>query len=322
MPIRLDRRLRPELSVEQILAWADAHHRRTGAWPTCESGRIPEARGEKWRNVYNALRYGLRGLPSGYTLAQLLIERRAADELRPLPPLTVTQILAWADAHRAQTGHWPTDRSGPVVGAARENWSAVDAALRRGHRSLPGGSSLAGLLVAHRGVRNRHGLAPLTLREILAWADAHHRRTGSWPKCRSGPIPDAPGETWSAVDTALVKGQRGLPGGSSLARLLARHRGVRNPQALPRLTQRKILAWADAHFRRAGAWPHQRSGPVVDAPGETWSAVDTALSQGGRGLPGGSSLAALLAGQRGVRKMIALDVPVRPFGSRSAEAAG
>ncbi len=317
---RLDRRLRPELSVEQILAWADAHRRRTGCWPTSESGRIPGTYGEKWRNVYNAMRYGLRGLPSGYTLARLLIERRAADELRPPPPLAIAQILAWADAHRAQTGRWPTDRSGRIVAAPRENWSAVDAALRRGHRGLPGGSSLAGLLARHRGVRGRHGLAPLTPQEILAWADAHHRRTGSWPKCRSGPVLDALGETWSAVDTALVKGQRGLPAGSSLARLLARHRGVRNLQALPRLSRRKILAWASAHRRRTGSWPHQRSGPVGDAPGETWSAVDTALSQGGRGLPGGSSLAALLAGRRGVRKVIALEVPVRPFGAHSADA--
>jgi hypothetical protein len=57
-----------------------------------------------------------------------------------------------------------------------------------------------------------------------------------------------------AVDAALRDGNRGLPGGSSLTILLARHRRVRNPKALPRLTQRLVLAWIDAHHKRTGQW--------------------------------------------------------------------
>jgi hypothetical protein len=34
----------------------------------------------------------------------------------------------------------------------------------------------------------------------------------------------APGETWAIVAGALFKGRRGLPGGSSLAKLLAEKR--------------------------------------------------------------------------------------------------
>jgi hypothetical protein len=45
-------------------------------------------------------------------------------------------------------------------------------------------------------------------------------RTGRWPSAGSGPIAEAPGEKWNADNMALVKGNRGLPGGSSLARLL------------------------------------------------------------------------------------------------------
>ena len=33
--------------------------------------------------------------------------------------LTVEQILAWADAHHAAKGNWPTHDSGRVRGAAR-----------------------------------------------------------------------------------------------------------------------------------------------------------------------------------------------------------
>jgi hypothetical protein len=34
-------------------------------------------------------------------------------------------------------------------------------------------------------------------------------------------VADAPGETWAAINTALVRGHRGLPGGSSLSWLLS-----------------------------------------------------------------------------------------------------
>jgi hypothetical protein len=63
----------------------------------------------------------------------------------------------------------------------------------------------------------------LTVPQILRWADAHHRRTAKWPSSESGPVAEAPGESWQAVNNALHRGLRGLPGGGSLARLLVRH---------------------------------------------------------------------------------------------------
>jgi hypothetical protein len=47
---------------------------------------------------------------------------------------------------------------------------------------------------------------PLTVKQILAWADAHHGRTGKWPSADAGPIPEAPGETWRGVHAALSAG--------------------------------------------------------------------------------------------------------------------
>jgi hypothetical protein len=69
----------------------------------------------------------------------------------------------------------------------------------------------------------------LTVKQILEWADAYHQRTGRWPKQTSRPVYGAIGETWTAIYLALRNGNRGLPGGSSLAQLLAEHRGVRKP---------------------------------------------------------------------------------------------
>ena len=68
----------------------------------------------------------------------------------------------------------------------------------------------------------------MTRQQILAWADAHHRRTGAYPHVLAGPIEGAPGETWKAVQLALFEGLRVLPGGSSLSKLLKEHRGVIN----------------------------------------------------------------------------------------------
>ncbi len=63
---------RPLLSYPEILAWADAHHARTGEWPTVRSGRVRENESENWNAISAALDKGYRGLPGGLTLAQFL----------------------------------------------------------------------------------------------------------------------------------------------------------------------------------------------------------------------------------------------------------
>jgi hypothetical protein len=144
----------------------------------------------------------------------------------------------------------------------------------------------------------------LSIEEILSWADYHRGRTGKWPKRDSGPVYLAPSrfELWKMVDNALYYGGRGLPGGSSLARLLAEHRGARNNKARPPLTIEQILAWADAHRERTGRRPKSTSGRVWDVPLQTWSGIQVALWEGARGLPGGTTLCKLLETHRNVPK--------------------
>jgi hypothetical protein len=216
----------PSLTEEQILAWAQAHHARTGQWPGENSGAVAEAPGEVWVNVNEALRQGLRGLDGGDTLARLLARRLGVRNSTNAPPLTNELVLTWADAFFGQHGCWPKANSGPVGASPGDTWQAVDDALRAGLRGLPAGSSLARLLAARRGVRNKGAAPPLSVEQILAWADEHRRRTGRWPWMAAGPIPDSGGETWCGVYMALRHGRRGLPGGDSLVRLLERHRGT------------------------------------------------------------------------------------------------
>lgn len=285
------------LRVFSILAWADAFYRREQRWPKQNSGEIPECPWTTWRQVSRALQSGFRGLRGGASLARLLAQRRGVRNQGGLPRLSVRQILAWADQHHARTGTWPNERSGRIGAAPHEKWGNISAALRDGGRGRPGGSSLARLLAKQRGVRNRGQLPGLSVRQVLRWADAHQARTGRWPTALAGVIAGTNGETWRGVQNSLVRGARGLPGGTTLADLLAKDRGYRNVANLPPLSVRQIRQWARAYFAEHGRWPTHSSGPVPGTS-ETWVRINAALRQGFRGFRGGSSLLRVLKGDR------------------------
>jgi hypothetical protein len=286
-----------KFTVGQILDWADTWHARTGCWPARFAGAIPGAGGVHWEIVNQSLRKGRGVLPGGSSLRHLLAIERGV-----FAPYSEEEILAWADAYRARAGHWPTYNSGPIAEAPGETWLSVQSALKTGTRGLPGGSSLARLLIKGRGMRSGRYLPPLTIPQVLAWADAHHKTTGQWPTTRSGPIPQAPGETWKAVGSALGQGLRGFQGRSTLTKLLMQHRGTKSKRYLAPLSITQILGWADAFHARTGGWPKERSGQIAEAPGETWCNISRALRKGSRGLPGGSSLFRLRPRERNAHR--------------------
>ena len=219
---------RGRLTIAQILRWADAHHRRTGQWPRGSDTASPDGSATgSWCIVNYALRHGRRGLPGGSSLAQLLAAERGTRYDRARGRLSIKQILAWADGDRQRTGRWPTMRSGGVADDVDETWWRINRALRHGFRGLVGGTSLSQLLFAKRGKKpgEQSKKGPLSIGQILAWADEHRKRTGRWPSSISGRVAAGVDETWGAIDMALQHGHRGLPAGGSLARLLAQRRG-------------------------------------------------------------------------------------------------
>jgi hypothetical protein len=209
------------------------------------------------------------------------------------PHLTITQILAWADDYHRQHGEWPRPDSGSIPGQTGETWSKVQLALHRGLRGLSGKTTLLRLLHAHRGVRPRR--SALDADSIVNWARHEHARTGRWPRGTDGAIVGVTGETWSAIDSALKSGRRGLSGGSSLAKLLKKQ----GTYELRSFTVQALLAWADAFFASHGAWPTYLSGAVESVPGVSWASIDRALRLGIRGFKGKSSLSRLLKRYRG-----------------------
>jgi hypothetical protein len=303
-------RTRTQLTVAQVLGWADEHRTRTGAWPSTSSGPVPEAAGETWRGIDQALRLGLRGLPPGETLRRLLRRTRGAGDRRLRPSLTEAQIVAWAQSHHARTGKWPNSRSGVIPEAPGETWGGINTALGEGYRGLPGGDTLPRLLGRLCGA-HRPEPAPLTAEQVLEWADEHRDHFGAWPRAESGAVLGAAGEAWADIDRALRCGLRGLPRARSLAWFLSRNRDKCYGSDKPRLSMDKILAWAEAYRQRTGSWPTQASGPVTDEPGENWGALNEALRWGHRGLPGGDTLARLLARHRGAEAGV-VEVPPAP----------
>ena len=291
----------PRLTTKDILKWADAHKHQHGRWPRVKDGPIPGTSGESWVIVDIALRKGTRGLLGRSSLTKLLSRHRGIRNPAAVPKLSLPRIVRWADAHKRRTGNWPTAKSGPVHENLDENWTSIDNALRCGLRGFVGGSSLPQLLSEHRGVRRHFRHPPLSVKQILGWADTQKKRTGSWPHEQAGPIPDTTDETWWRVNMALKQGKRGLAGGITLAELLAKRRRVFHTRNLPKLTERQIQQWIRAYLRRYGRGPKATSGRIPNSHGETWSKVDSALRSGSRGLlVGGSSLAILLAKDYGI----------------------
>jgi hypothetical protein len=194
-------------------------------------------------------------------------------------------ILGWADAHHAATGQWPTYRTGRVHQApCKETWRGINLALTRGWWGLPGGQCLAWLLHEHRQVKPHvsrdgsvvqvamrrrlnaerpDGRESLTVEQILLWADQHHAATGTWPKASTAePIPGVRGENWSTIDAALMHGRCGLPGGSSLSRLL----DERRPWGRRSLATRTTLAWKTTPIVAQDAGARTAAGSEATAP--------------------------------------------------------
>ena len=176
-------------------------------------------------------------------------------------------------------GRWPSSSSGSIDGS-NDTWNAVDNALRRGIRGLPGNSSLPKLL-------GRQKRPPLTKEWIVEQAIIHHEATGKWPSRNSGPLLGIADESWLHIDNALRNRSRGLTDSTTLSRFLESHGLKRRP--LP-LTTSWIAEQAIAFHKRNGEWPKTNSGKVCESVEDTWSIVNQALRKGSRGLPGGSSL--------------------------------
>jgi hypothetical protein len=228
-------------------------------------------------------------------------------------PLTIDLILKWIELYYKEYGEYPNKNSGIIKFADEKykgiTWAHVNTALERGVRGLPGGSSLPKLLEEKFNVKNIQNLPSLSMELIEEWIKLFHAKHNRYPNRNDGIIEFATGKhkgtTWAHVNTALERGVRGLPGGSSLPKLLEEKFNVKNIKNLPNLSYKEIEGWIKFHYDKYGKYPNKNSGIIEFATGKhkgtTWAHVNTALSEGIRGLPKGSSLPKLLEEKFGVQ---------------------
>jgi hypothetical protein len=131
---------------------------------------------------------------------------------------------------------------------------------------------------------------------IVELADAFKFQKGHWPKQTSGAFK---GDCWGSINSALIYGLRGLPGGDTLPKLLARERGVRNIADISPLSEKIILKKIRHYKKKTGRWPKVKSKKLT---GEeySWSSIDNHLRKGSWGLKKGSSLRDLMERELGV----------------------
>ncbi len=222
---------------------------------------------------------------------------RAVARVAQRPPLTVEQILKWADRHKAQTGKWPRYHSGKIDGTDL-TWMAVGYSILYAKPNLPHGLTLPLLLQKYRGVHNRRLQPALTITRILRWADDFRRATGTWPIATSGRISGTT-DSWNSIDSALRTARRGISRKTSLARLLFRYRGVENIADKAPLKTKEILKWAKSFHRKYGRWPSVKAKPVRGQK-SSWASIDHCMRSGLRGCQPGGSLASFLESHVGV----------------------
>jgi len=213
------------------------HHVPSGFWEVGENRHrylrwlgkdLGFRRPEDWYQIRTkdlAGRHGkalLQRYSSLYDIMREFLPQLDWDRLDKRRPIQVKEVLVWADAYHARHGAWPTSLSVEIPGTVW-TWLRIDSWLRHGRRGLPSRTSLAKFLEMHRGVRVGRWPPALSERQILTWARAYFKSKGRWPSRGSGTIAKSPGNTWNAVERALVSGGRGLRGRSSLAKLLRRY---------------------------------------------------------------------------------------------------
>ena len=165
------------LTEEQIAEAVIAFREKTGRYPTAESG----------------------------------------DASKYLGSLTNEKVAKAIKLFHSENGFYPTPSSGEASKyfGDQTSWMAIDAALKKGFRGLPGGSTLV-KEVAKSSVK-----ISFSTQLIADAMEAYHKEHGKHPVQGSGDASKYFGfkTTWAAVNESLRCGYRGLPGGSSLAML-------------------------------------------------------------------------------------------------------
>ncbi|MCU7860649.1 MAG: hypothetical protein KZQ86_12650, partial [Candidatus Thiodiazotropha sp. (ex Lucinoma kastoroae)] len=237
------------LDIDEIQESLLAHYQATGEWMTNNKKGEDGKRGSYILEhgplaghitvsaLETNLAQGLRGLPGGASIAKLLEAVSKEFDLGYVnrlnqEDLSLDEVKESLLVHYQTTGEWLscgkkyTLEHGPYAG--KITVSALSHALERGSRGLPGEVSISEL---NEEISKENNLdyvnhmkqESLDIDKIKESLLAHYQATGEWlssgKKYTLEYGPYAGKITVGALDADLIKGLRGLPGGSSIAKL-------------------------------------------------------------------------------------------------------
>ena len=270
---------RPEpVTIAKILELADACYKKYKIWPKKRSGVISSENNLTWNTINNQLLKTEVG-----SLANLLFLERDVHHHLKRNKLTIYQIIEWAKDHFKKTNEWPTYKSGAVLADYSEKWGAINSALQGGHRGLETNETLEALLWREKGVVGTLAGKKLSNKKILDLTKQHFEKTGLYPTSNSDWILEGK-DSWSTISVALNRGFRGLPGGSSLAKLLHAHNLKANLGARKYPSKEEIVEAAKEYKTqdKNSKLPTSKSGPFPNPNylDLTWGAINSAIAKG------------------------------------------
>ncbi|MCB1563851.1 MAG: hypothetical protein KDJ75_09780 [Alphaproteobacteria bacterium] len=161
-------------------------------------------------------------------------------------------VVDQAKKYNEHHGHFPDKDSGALPDYPDITFEMIDKAYQA-QKGL-GKKTLERILIEESLIEGETLLSESFIFEhCLRYLKKHK----SWPGAESGSIDDIHGENWKRWDGLLIRGQRGLQGDSSIAKLI----------------HSKIAEQAQKFKDTTGTPPNRQSGPLPDYPNTTFEQV-------------------------------------------------
>lgn len=183
-----------------------SHYERCGEWPSLATqGFAPETT-MSWTAISERLRN------NGSSLA--MIVAKLANTTYKHEEFTMRQFEEMITEEHERSGNWPTDNSKGYAPGTTLSWCAVGVRLRKLGTTL---SCVVDRLSGRTPLRQK-----LSEQLIEKWVIDWMRHTGMEPGPKTeGTIPGT-SLSWANINDNLKYGKRGLPGGDSLTKMVAR----------------------------------------------------------------------------------------------------
>ncbi len=226
----------PNLTEDMIFNHELLYLKKHNRWPTIAPKEVDTLPKEQWGRWNDCLSKGRRTLSGGNSLFQLA-KNKVAEQ---------------AKRFREKAGRLPVREDGPLPDYPDVTWKIVD----DGFFANKGARTTLEKVLIEAGLKE--GEINLSESAIFDHALLYLKKHKRWPTRSSKMVETMPGETWAAWNSSLIKGFKGLSGGSSFFLLF----------------KDKVIEQAKKFEEMAGRLPTREDGPLPDYPDTTWEVIE------------------------------------------------